>query len=100
MFSAFEVNADFNNSDPYRREYSNYRIYTAAGTLQQFVSNDNGTPLGNPTAVRLAAGKYLVKARANGNGTVTVPVMIANGRTTTVHLEAGLPTLEAATAVR
>ena len=89
VYSAFEVNADFNNEDPYRHEYSNYRIFTDDGRFLQFVKNDNGTSVGNPTAVSLPAGKYLVKAHANGRGTVTVPVIIVNGRTTAVHLETG-----------
>ena len=97
VYSAFEVNADFNNEDPYRHEYSSYRIFTGDGKLLQFVKNDNGTSLGNPITVSLPAGKYLVKAHANGRGTVTVPVIIENGRITAVHLENGVPKLEAAT---
>ncbi len=96
VYSAFEVNADFNNEDPYRHEYSSYRIFTGDGKLLQFVKNDNGTSFGNPITVSLPAGKYLVKAHANGRGTVTVPVIIENGRTTAVHLETGVPKLEAA----
>ncbi len=98
VYSAFEVNADFNNEDPYRHEYSSYRIFTGDGKFLQFVKNDNGTSLGNPINVSLPAGKYLVKAHANGRGTVTVPVIIENGRITAVHLENGVPKLEAAAA--
>ena len=98
VYSAYEVNADFNNEDPYRHEYSNYRICTEDGKLLQFVKNDNGTPMGNPNTIHLPAGKYRVLAHANGRGTVSVPVIIENGRITAVHLENGVPKLEAAAA--
>ena len=94
VYSAFEVNADFNNPDPYHHEYSSYRIFTEDGKLLQFVKNDNGTSLGNPITVKLPAGKYLVKAHANGRGTVTIPVIIENGRITAVHLESDISKLE------
>jgi len=33
VYSAYEVNADFNARDPRRPEYSDYRIFTADGNL-------------------------------------------------------------------
>ena len=89
VYSAFRVNADFNNPDPYRREYSDYRILSPDGNLLQRVHNDSGSIGNSPTHVTLAAGNYRVIARANGFGTVTVPVVIEPGRTTTLHLEGG-----------
>jgi hypothetical protein len=83
------VNADFNTQDRYRQEYSDYRIYSADGQLRQRVHNDTGTALGSPVTVRLPPGQYRVVARANGYGTVTVPVVIATGGTTVIHLEGG-----------
>jgi hypothetical protein len=89
------VNADFNSRDPYREEYSNYRIYSQHGKLLRRVQNDNGSNFGSPAEVSLAPGKYRVVARANGFGTVTVPVVISRDRVTTVHLEGG-PSVDSA----
>jgi hypothetical protein len=89
VYSAFQTNADFNKRDPYRREYSNYAVYSPAGKLLQVVHNDSGLMAGSPARVELPAGRYRVVARANGYGTVTVPVLIESGRVTTIHLEGG-----------
>jgi hypothetical protein len=89
VFSAFEVNADFNSRDPYRSEYSDYRIYSNDGKLLRFVKNDDGSNFGSPGEVSLAPGGYRVVARANGYGTVTVPVEVDANRVTTIHLEGG-----------
>lgn len=89
VYSDYDANADFNRRDPYRPEYSDYTIYTADGRLSQRVHNDSGTIRQNPVSVKLAAGKYRVVARANGYGSVTVPVIIAAQQTTILHLEGG-----------
>lgn len=86
VFSAYEQGANF-NSPPYRREYSDYRIFSVDGHLLQTVQNDSGTLSGAPKRVELPAGSYRVVARANGYGEVTVPVDIRAGQVTTVHLE-------------
>jgi len=89
VYSAFEVNADFNSRDPYHREYSDYRIYATDGNLLQRVHNDSGFKVGSPARVRLPAGNYRVIAHANGYGLVTVPVVVAPDQLTTLHLEGG-----------
>jgi hypothetical protein len=89
VYSAFDVNADFNSRDPDRAEYSNYRIYSQDGKLLQRVQNDTGSNFNSPAEVSLAPGKYRVVAHANGYGMVTVPVVVAENRVTTVHLEGG-----------
>ena len=89
VYSAFEVNADFNRRDPSRPEYSDYRIYDMDGKLLKLVTNDTGITQESTATVGLPAGRYLVKARANGYGTLSVPVIIAAGRNTCVHLEGG-----------
>ncbi len=91
VYSAFDVNADFNSRDPYRGEYSNYRIYSRDGKLLQRIHNDNGSNFGSPAEVSLAPGQYRVVAHANGYGMVTVPVVVTKNRVTTVHLEGGSP---------
>lgn len=89
VYSAFEVNADFNRRDSHRPEYSDYRILTADGKLQQRIHNNSGTILQRPKQVDLPAGKYRIIAQANGYGSVTVPVVIEAGQNTILHLEGG-----------
>jgi hypothetical protein len=89
VYSAYEVNADFNARDPNRPEYSDYRIFTTNGKLLQRVHNNSGTILQDPVSVELQPGKYNVIARANGYGYVTIPIIIEAQQTTTLHLEGG-----------
>ncbi|HEV2436822.1 MAG TPA: hypothetical protein VG077_12550 [Verrucomicrobiae bacterium] len=89
VYSAYDVNADFNSRDPYRPEYSGYKIFTATGKLWQRVHNDTGTLLQGPASVVLPTGKYRVVARANGYGRVTVPIIIEAKRTTVLRLDGG-----------
>ena len=89
VYSAYEVNADFNSRDPYRPEYSDYRIFTSDGKLLQRVHNNSGTILQDPVPVELPAGKYRVIARANGYGYVTIPVIVDAQQSTVLHLEGG-----------
>jgi len=89
VYSAFRRNADFNSRDPNRPEYSDYEIFSPDGQLQQRVHNNTGTILQDAASVTLPAGKYQIKARANGYGFVTVPVIIAEQQNTILHLEGG-----------
>jgi hypothetical protein len=89
VYSAYEVNADFNVRDPNRPEYSDYKILTADGKLLQKVHNNSGTILQDAVPVALPPGKYNVVARANGYGYVTVPIMIVPQQNTILHLEGG-----------
>ncbi len=89
VYSAYAVNADFNSRDPYRPEYSDYRIFTTAGKLLQRVYNNSGTILQDPVSVELLPGEYHVFAHANGYGYVTVPVIIEARQNTVLHLEGG-----------
>ena len=87
VFTAFDPLPDLNRS-PYRRRFTDYRIFSADGVhLVQVVNNNRETLLNSPPVIELAAGSYRVMARANGYGTMTVPVVIQPGRVTTVHLE-------------
>lgn len=90
VYSAFDVNPGINRRDSERPVGTDYQILTADGRPLQFVHNDSGTILQQPVPVKLPAGKYRVVALANGAGRVTVPVIIAPGRLTTVHLEGDL----------
>ncbi len=89
VYSAFRRNADFNARDPYRKEYSDYGIFTIDGKLLQKVHNNSEKNFQDPVSVELPPGKYHVIARANGYGYVTVPVTIAALENTIVHLEGG-----------
>jgi hypothetical protein len=89
VYSAFTRNADFNSRDPYRREYSDYKIFSPDGKLLQRVHNNSGTIFQDAVSVELPPGKYYVIARANGYGYVTVPVIIAARQNTILHLEGG-----------
>jgi hypothetical protein len=91
VYSAYEVNADFNSRDTHRPLYSDYRIIDADGQLRQLVHNNSGTMLQRPEVVELPAGSYHVIAQANGYGFVIVPVAIVGGQTTVVHLQGGVP---------
>ncbi len=87
VYSAYEVNPDFDSRDPRRPEYSDYRILGDDGSLQQWVHNNSGTILQRPRSVALPVGKYRVVARASGYGMVTVPVLVVAGQTTVLHLQ-------------
>lgn len=89
IYSAFRRNPDFNSRDPYRPEYSDYEILTADGNLLQRVHNNSGTMMQDAVPVTLPVGKFQVKARANGYGVVTIPVIIATKQSTVLHLEGG-----------
>jgi hypothetical protein len=87
VYSAYEVNADFNSRDVDRPEYSDYRIYSADGKLLQKVHNDSGTIFQDPRRVALPVGNYQVVAQANiGFGHVTIPVSVEANRTTMLRL--------------
>ena len=105
VYSAYEVNADFSSRDTRRPEYSAYRILSTDGRLQQVVHNNTDTMLQRPKQVALPAGNYRVVAEANGYGVVTVPITIAAGEMTFVHLQGGVawpdhPAFDQSNAVR
>jgi hypothetical protein len=91
VYSAFRRTSDFDIRDPYRPEYSDYRIYNADGEFLRNIHNDSGTFLQDPASVSLAPGRYRVVARANGFGFITVPILIEAGQSTVLHLEGGDP---------
>jgi hypothetical protein len=89
IFSAFSPNAPRAGDWDYRERYTDYDISTLDGHLLRSVANDAGLTYAAPAEVELPPGSYRVSARANRYGRVLVPVVIAAGRTTTVHLEGG-----------
>jgi hypothetical protein len=89
VYSAFRRSAYFDTRDPYRPEYSDYRIFADDGKFLRGVHNDSGTPFQDPASVLLAPGKYRIYVRANGFGYITVPVLIEAQKNTVLHLEGG-----------
>jgi hypothetical protein len=89
VYTAYQASADFNSRDPYRREYTDYKILRPDGTIEKQVHNSSGSILQRPQQVALPSGNYRVVAQANSYGEVIVPVMIAGGQDTLVHLEGG-----------
>jgi len=69
--------------------HSSYELHTTDGKLYARVRNQTGAFNETPQAVSLPAGDYLVVARAQNHGVVTVPVVIESGETTTVYLDGG-----------
>jgi len=76
------------SSDPdATAHHSDYRIYSADGKQLKYVHNWVGTFIEDPAVVSHAPGRYNVVARAAASGTVTVPIFIETGKTTSVHLD-------------
>ena len=85
VYSAFDPGM---TSDPdASTHHSDYRIYPADGKQLKYVHNWVGTFIEDPAVVSLAPGRYNVVARAAASGTVTVPIVIEAGKTTSVHLD-------------
>jgi hypothetical protein len=90
VYSAFKRNADFGSRAPNSPEYSDYKIFTTDGEILRKVHNNSGTILQDAVPVELSPGKYHIMTHANGYGRyVVVPVVIAAGQTTILHLEGG-----------
>ena len=89
VYSGFKRNADFNIRDSNRPEHSDYQILSADGTFLRRVHNVTKTIFEDAVPVALAPGKYEIVARANGYGTLTIPVRVEAQQTTVVHLEGG-----------
>lgn len=89
VFSAAEHRLD-GGIDYY--PHTPYTIYTPEGKRVKGVQNHVGPADQKPMTIHLPAGRYVVYAIAEGQGRVTVPVVIVASRTTVVHLEGkGLP---------
>ena len=85
VFSATEAVPD--SKDTYRYPHTSYEIYKADGTRVRKVYNGSTLHIETPTAVTLPRGHYVIQAQSETAGLVRVPVVIATGRTTTLHLE-------------
>jgi len=68
--------------------HASYDIYDSDGKFILHVDNRTGSFYQTPATVPLAPGKYLVKAPATNHGRVSVSVVIKEGETTTLDLDA------------
>ncbi len=88
VFSATEKSPPIASDDPtYFDLHTGYDINDAAGNNVKFVANHMSNMDEWPDTVTLLAGTYNIVAESTCCGLVTVPVVIANGKTTTVHLD-------------
>ena len=87
VFSGVEVHQSSDPTNDYR-QYSDYEIWSADGAKRVQLVRNHQLPFTDdkPAPVKLAAGRYLVKARGNFYN-VSVPVVIGKYRVTTVHLD-------------
>ncbi|HLX71847.1 MAG TPA: hypothetical protein VKV04_19705 [Verrucomicrobiae bacterium] len=85
VYSALETPDVLNSDYP---THSSYDVYDMDGKFVQRVNNRTGSFYQTPATVSLPEGKYLVKARATNHGLVSVTVMVKEGETTTLDLDA------------
>lgn len=85
VFSRMAGRTEGNNPTWY--QHAGYSIYDLQGKLVKHVENSTGKYEEAPQLVALPAGKYFVKARAQGYLNVKVPVTISRGQITKVHLD-------------
>jgi hypothetical protein len=89
VFSVMEAQSE--GDDPVWYQHSAYVIYDIQGKRFKYVGNTIGKFDETPPTVTLPAGRYVVRALAEGfrYPLVKVPVAIEPGKTTAVHLENG-----------
>jgi hypothetical protein len=68
--------------------HTDYDLYSSRGVFLKRIRNSIEREDETPERVPLAPGRYLVQAESETDGIVRVPVVIDNGRTTVVNLEA------------
>ncbi len=85
----FTQTEEYNDGDIIRYPHTDYQVYTSDG--RRFKRVWNSLPGGDefPADVSLPAGSYVVRAWAEGYGTVSVPVVIETNRVTRVVLQPG-----------
>jgi hypothetical protein len=85
VYSALEVPNAVSSDFP---AHASYDIYDVDGGFVRHVDNRSGPFYQTPATVALAPGKYLVKAPATNHGRISVTVVIKEGETTTLDLDA------------
>ncbi len=85
----FTETEEYLEDDLLYHPHTDYQLCTAAGERLKRIWNHQNHEDENPATVSLTPGEYLVKARAEFYGSVTVPVVIKPNRTTIVILQPG-----------
>jgi opacity protein-like surface antigen len=78
------VDVDF---EAYFNPHASYRVEDASGRTVKFVQNHASDQDEAPDVVGLAPGRYNVIGESTWYGTVAVPVVIEQGKTTVVQLD-------------
>ena len=89
VFSSTERSDSIDNEDVQFYPHSAYWIYDKTGSRIKTVQNHGTAPEEGPATVELKPGTYTVRAYSDGQGLVTVPVIIKRAQTTSVHLDRG-----------
>lgn len=76
-----------NSSDSIWIRHTDYSIFDADGKLVRQIKNHNLGPDSRPVAVELPPGNYVIKARKQGSGWVSVPVSLKVGDTSEIYLD-------------
>ena len=72
---------------PDHRVHSSYDVLASDGTRLLHVQNYLTPMIEDPATVALEPGNYVVKARVQRYGFITVPVLIESGKTTALYLD-------------
>jgi len=89
VYSSTEQSDSIDNEDVKFYPHSAYWIYDKTGNRIKTVQNHGTAPEEGPATVELKPGTYTVRAYSDGQGLVTVPVIIKRAQTTSVHLDRG-----------
>jgi hypothetical protein len=76
-----------NSSDSMWIRHTDYSILDTDGKIIRQIKNHNLGPDSRPVAVQLPSGKYVVRARKQGSGWVSVPVNLTGGNTSEIYLD-------------
>lgn len=68
--------------------HTDYELYSARGVFMKKIRNSIEKGDEVPERVALAPGRYMIHAQSEMQGYVAVPIIVADGRTTVVNLEA------------
>ncbi len=85
VFSEWDRLSD--SSDTTWKHHTDYSVYDTDGKLLRQVKNHNMGPDSRPVEVELPPGNYVVKARRQGAGWVSVPVSLKTGNTSEIYLD-------------
>jgi hypothetical protein len=87
VFSALEDRTEGSNDEFDWPQHADYTVWSQRGTLVKRVENTVGHYAEEPRVITLPVGSYIVQGRAKDFWLVEVPVVIAGGETTKVHLD-------------